>query len=176
LTQTINAYLQPQSSSDDSVTPSENVSNGYSTEGMQQVQNSPMLASVSDDVKTKILDCVKRACEQYNVDPRLVIALMKTESSFNPNAKSSAGAIGLMQLMPETAKSCGATNPYDIEQNIFAGVKYLKEMLDRYNGNVDLALAAYNAGPGKVTDKIPDIAETKNHVAEVNKNYQELMA
>lgn len=118
---------------------------------------------------------IQKYATKYGVEARLVKALMKRESGFNPNAKSGAGAIGLMQLMPATAKAMGVTNIYDPEQNIEAGVKYLKKMLDRYNGNKELAIAAYNAGPGNVKNgKIPQNGETPKHVKEVMKNYNEM--
>ena len=118
---------------------------------------------------------IQKYATKYGVEARLVKALMKQESGFNPNAKSGAGAIGLMQLMPDTAREMGAQNPYDPEQNIEAGVKYLKKMLDRYNGNKELAVAAYNAGPGNVKNgKIPQNGETPKHVREVMKNYREM--
>jgi hypothetical protein len=124
--------------------------------------------------QTKIVDAVNRACKQYNIDPKFVLAVMYRESHFNPNAKSPRGAMGLMQLMPSTAKSYGVQNAHDIEQNIMGGVQFLSKMLKKYNGDTRLAAAAYNAGPGRVKDKVPEIKETKKYVADVNSTMQSL--
>ena len=101
------------------------------------------------------------------------MALIQQESGFNQNAISKTGAQGLMQLMPSTAKSMGVTNAFNPSQNIEGGVKYLKGLLDRFNGNTILALAAYNAGPNAVKEHngIPPYKETQNYVRNILKNY-----
>ena len=124
-------------------------------------------------MRAKIMGYIKNACDKYGVEEKLVHAHVRQESGFNPNAVSKAGAKGLMQLMPATARSLGVIDSLDPEQNIEGGVKYLKQMLDKYNGNTILALAAYNAGPGAV-DKysgVPPYKETQNYVKAILKNY-----
>lgn len=131
-------------------------------------------ASFSDALQTvsttQSLDTIfQKAAKQYDVPVSLLKAIGKAESNFNPEAVSSAGAQGVMQLMPATAQSLGVTNPFDAEQNIMGGAKYIKQMLDRYDGDVKLALAAYNAGSGNVAKYggIPPFAETQNYVKKV---------
>lgn len=100
------------------------------------------------------------------------MAVIKAESNFDPGAVSSKGAQGLMQLMPATARDLQIADPYDPQENIFGGTKYLRSLLDSYKGDVELSLAAYNAGPGNVKNKIPNIRETKMYVSNVLENYQ----
>ncbi|HEX6715756.1 MAG TPA: transglycosylase SLT domain-containing protein, partial [Pyrinomonadaceae bacterium] len=111
---------------------------------------------------------------QYSVDPYLIYCLMSQESSFTSGATSPKGAQGLMQLMPGTAARYGVTNPYDVEQNIKGGTRYLKDLLKMFNGRVDLALAGYNAGEGAVMkfgNTIPPYDETRNYVRLILKRY-----
>ncbi len=111
---------------------------------------------------------IAEAAQEYGIDAALVKAVMTAESGGNAGARSSAGAMGLMQLMPATAESLGVTDPYDPRQNIFGGARYLKGLLERM-GSPELAVAAYNAGPGAVQryGGIPPYAETRRYVANV---------
>ena len=112
---------------------------------------------------------VTRASQQHHVQPALLLAVMKAESSFNPTVISKAGAVGLMQLVPETAIRHGVRNLYDANENITGGAKHLRYLLDRFHGNIRLALAAYNAGERKVDryGQIPPYKETQDYVKKV---------
>lgn len=109
------------------------------------------------------------AAEKYNIPLNLLKSVAKAESNFNPTAVSKAGAQGIMQLMPATARGLGVTDSFDPEQNVMGGAKYLRQMLDRFDGDIELSLAAYNAGPGNVLKYggIPPFAETQNYVTKV---------
>lgn len=130
-------------------------------------------ATTQNPTKNQIMDMVEQIANKHGVDDKLVKALIKQESGFNPKAKSKAGAMGLMQLMPATAKGLGVTDAYNPVQNVDGGVRYLKSMLQKYNGNIILALAAYNAGPGAVDkyDGVPPYKETQNYVKNILANY-----
>jgi soluble lytic murein transglycosylase-like protein len=116
---------------------------------------------------------VREAAERHRMDPALVRAVIETESNWNPKAFSHKGAGGLMQLIPTTAQRYGAYDVFDPQQNIDAGVKYLRTLLERYNGNLDLALAAYNAGEGAVdrAHGVPSFRETRSYVQKVQNAY-----
>src|ERR1019366_6002636 len=116
---------------------------------------------------------IEQAAARHNVDPNLVRSVVKVESNFNPNAVSRKGAMGLMQLMPSTARSLNVVNPFDPQQNVDAGVRHLRRLLDSYGGNVSLSLAAYNAGSGAVARSagVPHFRETQNYVRRITNLY-----
>jgi soluble lytic murein transglycosylase-like protein len=116
-------------------------------------------------------DLIAEHARLNGVRSDLVRAVMQVESAFNPNARSPKGAMGLMQLMPATARQYGVVNPYNPAENVRAGVAYLRELLDRYQDNEELALAAYNAGPGAVDkhgQSVPPYRETRHYVSQIN--------
>ena len=131
--------------------------------------NHPAL-SIDRDGAEKL---VREAAERHSVDPALVRAVIETESGWNPGAMSRKGAAGLMQLIPTTAQRFGVQDRFSPQQNVDAGVRYLKVLLQRYDGNLDLALAAYNAGEGAVdrAHGIPAFRETRNYVQKVQDAY-----
>jgi len=145
----------------------------------------PMKESVTEPSRTSFANSFGRetyepaitaASHRYAVDPDLIRAVIETESNFNHRAVSPKGAMGLMQLMPKTAKEMAVTNPFDPGENIQAGVKYLGSLLQLLEGRLPLALAAYNAGPERVIGRnaIPAIVETRNYVRRVMTTYQNL--
>jgi len=123
----------------------------------------------ADEIDSSIV----MAAARHNVDPNLVRAVVKVESNFNSNAVSRKGAMGLMQLMPSTARSLNVKNPFDPDQNVDAGVRHLKQLLENYGGDVNLTLAAYNAGSGAVARSagVPHFAETQNYVRRITNLY-----
>jgi soluble lytic murein transglycosylase-like protein len=125
--------------------------------------------AASADIDTAI----EEAAARHNVDPNLVRAVVKVESNFNPNAVSRKGAMGLMQLMPSTARQLKVTNPFDPGQNVDAGVRHLKQLLESYGGDIKLTLAAYNAGAGAVarSSGVPRYTETQNYVRRITNLY-----
>lgn len=114
---------------------------------------------------------IQQAAAHHDVDPALVRAVIRAESGFDAQAVSAAGAQGLMQLMPALSDELGVTDPFDPRENIFAGVRYLRWLLDRHNGNESLALASYNAGPGRVDEYagIPPFPETRQYVRTISR-------
>ena len=116
---------------------------------------------------------ISAAAERYSLDPELIKAIIKVESSYNPNAVSAKGAMGLMQLMPETAKEMKVETPFKAEENIMGGSRYLRKLLNLFGGDLRLGLAAYNAGPSRVlaSGSIPKIPETRKYVKKVLHEY-----
>ena len=134
--------------------------------------NRPVARSKNDSSPQTINAFIQTAATEHGVDPLLIKAIIKAESNFDPAAVSPKGAQGLMQLMPATARDLQVTDPFDPQENISGGAKYLRFLLDSYRWDVELSLAAYNAGPGNVKKAIPNIPETREYVAKVLGNYQ----
>ena len=119
-------------------------------------------------------EMIKQSAARNGIDPNLIIAVMRQESGFNPRARSYKGASGLMQLMPATAQRFGVVNIYDPAENIEGGAKYLRFLLDTFNGDINLVLAGYNAGEGAVINsgyRIPRYRETQNYVQSISARY-----
>lgn len=125
---------------------------------------------------SKLNDTILQTSNRHSLSPALVHAVIRAESAYDPNAVSSKGAMGLMQLMPGTASLLKVSNPYDPAENISGGVRYLRYLLDRFGGNLELALAAYNAGESRVLrdNRIPRISETQQYVRKVIRFYKDL--
>lgn len=120
--------------------------------------------------KLKYSEMIAKAAAKHQMDPRLLHAVIQAESAYNANAVSSAGAVGLMQLMPDTARRYGVSDRRDAEQNIDGGTRYLKDLLSMFNSNLKLAVAGYNAGEGavmKYNNSVPPYPETRNYVQQV---------
>lgn len=127
---------------------------------------------------TQAIDAIiDKASNRYDIDPELIRAVIKAESNFNPRAVSHSGAQGLMQLMPSTARGLGVTDSFDPEQNIMAGTRFLKQMLNRYGGDLNAALAAYNWGPGNVDKGMTSLPkETREYLVRVKGFYSDYLA
>ncbi|MBF0106977.1 MAG: lytic transglycosylase domain-containing protein [Deltaproteobacteria bacterium] len=151
------------------------ISTSYYPEKMTEVRTPEQTAQapVYGDADTQKI--VQKASQEYGVPVALINAVIKQESNFNPKAQSHAGAQGLMQLMPSTAKAYGCHNSFDPEQNIMAGTKFLGDLLAQYKGDVTLSLAGYNAGPGNVAkygNTVPPFRETQDYVVKVGDYYK----
>jgi soluble lytic murein transglycosylase-like protein len=136
----------------------------------RRFQRNPSYESRADASSSQPVEkSIQQAAAKYNLAPELIRSVIRAESNFQPSAVSPAGAKGLMQLMPETAKELGVTNVFDTHQNIDGGARYLRQMLDRFGGDVRRALAAYNAGPGAVEQYNGDVpyAETRQYIKRV---------
>lgn len=160
----------------------EDLENILGLETLNSSQNSNKIEATNKDknVNERIENAIGNSAKKYGVDENLIRSIIKVESNFDPNAVSGAGAKGLMQLMPFNCTDLGIKDPFNIEQNIDGGTRHIKEYLDMYNGDVQMALMAYNGGPGRMAsrgvDSINDLykmpKETQNYVPKVMKYYK----
>jgi soluble lytic murein transglycosylase-like protein len=141
------------------------------TGAVENDQQEQANASVEQDSRSLYGDIIQAASQRYRIPQSLIQAVIKQESGFDSSALSNKGAMGLMQLMPETARNLGVQDPYDAQENIFGGTRYLSDLISLYEGNLNRALAAYNAGPQRVRENIPEIRETKNFIESVIEFY-----
>jgi soluble lytic murein transglycosylase-like protein len=135
-------------------------------------------ARVNTPMPVYLANVINDAAKAHGIDPRLLAAVAHQESRFNAAAVSPVGACGVMQLMPATARFLGVQNVFDARQNVFAGARYLRTLLDTFHGDLDLTLAAYNAGPGAVQkyNGVPPFRETRNYVASIRAKYQRALS
>ena len=171
--QILNAKELIQEAQDDNIQSDESYINLNRYQG---VTNNSRLDNITDRVKiNKLID---EYSQKYGLDSDFVKAVVKQESGFNEKATSKCGAMGLMQLMPGTAKALNVNDPYNARDNIEGGVKYLKGLMDRFGGDMKLALAAYNAGPNAVKkyNGVPPYNETQNYVKNIMSMYQRIQS
>jgi len=170
----------PATDGEDSLNILEGLDSEYYKKG---VKKKTLAASFSNQNSSKLGERIKKykhlieaKAKKYNLDPNLLAGLIRQESNFNPYAVSYCGAMGLGQLMPETARYLGVKDPFNASQNLDAAAKYLKEQLNTFGGSVDKALAAYNAGPGAVKRfrGIPPYKETQNYVRAIRSHYTQI--
>jgi hypothetical protein len=142
--------------------------------GIQDFSQNLVTGVKDSELFTGVNLIVDELSAKYGVDAKLIKSVIKAESNYNPDATSHAGAMGLMQLMPQTAQGLGVTDPYDIFQNLDGGTRLLKTLLNSFGGSTELALAAYNAGSKRVIDAggVPPIPETQNYVKQVLSMYE----
>lgn len=147
-----------------------NISDTSNTEGIDY-SNIEKKPSIPGENSKEIKAAVEKYADKYGVDKNLILAIIKQESNFDPNVESSAGAKGLMQLMDFNSEAYGLTNPYDINQNIEGGVRHIKEYLDNYNGDLEMALMAYNGGPGTMQNRGVSSAKDLYKMPKETQNY-----
>lgn len=151
----------------------------YDGEGTPVISNTQLVEvetseeTVTEPVLVNYDNIIEYYCAEYGIDPELVRIIIQKESEFNPNAVSKSGAIGLMQLMPETAEMLGVEDPYNPWENIMGGVKFLRNLFDKFKGDLELTLAAYHAGPGLVKrlNRVPSIPATIEYVDYICSRY-----
>ncbi len=161
----VTAHINSTKSTDNNTSGSISPTSSFSSILEGFLQNNYSDTELSSAINYSILS----ASEKYEIDPNLIKAVIRQESNFNPTAVSRSGAMGLMQLMPKTAEALGVTDPFNVSQNVDGGSQYLRYQLNRFDGNEELALAAYNAGPNRVIKYggIPPIEETMKYVPKV---------
>lgn len=171
--QILNAKELIQEAQDDNIQSDESYINLNRYQGVSNVQRTNNLTN-----RTQIDELIKEYSQKYGLDSDFVKAVVKQESGFNEKATSKCGAMGLMQLMPGTAKALNVNDPYNARDNIEGGVKYLKGLMDRFGGDMKLALAAYNAGPNAVKkyNGVPPYNETQNYVKNIMSMYQRIQS
>ena len=161
--------IRPEDPEADGVLTMSQIAKNLEMAGPITSQGTFLNKGMSAQQKLQVQALISKVAVEQGIDERLLKAVVQAESDFNPDEVSHTGAMGLMQLMPDTARELGVVDPFNPYQNLTGGSKYLKQMLTRFNGDTSLALAAYNAGPGAVkrAGGIPNIAETKNYVSKI---------